>query len=121
MQMSPSMRLLCEPGTEGCTKIMAESPPRILKSEQLLDELLSSDAKADLLALFHNNPGLMDGIDGVARRIGRAANEIEADVRDLIDLGLLSRKTIGSSEVIYCDQKRDMEIQQIVSNLLERT
>ena len=86
----------------------------------MIDRLLSSDVKADLLALFHNNPGLTDRIDGLARRIGRAASEIEADVKELIDLGALSKKRTGRSEVIYCDRKNDMEIQQIVSNRLKR-
>jgi predicted transcriptional regulator len=87
---------------------------------EMIDRLLSSDVKADLLALFHNNPGLTDRIDGLARRIGRAANDIEADVKELIDLGALSKKTTGKSEVIYCDRKNDMKIQQIVSNRLKR-
>ena len=85
----------------------------------MIDRLLSSDVKADLLALFHNNPGLVDRIEGVARRIGRVASDIEADVKDLINLGALSKKRIGRSEVIYCDRKSDMEIQQIVSNRLK--
>jgi predicted transcriptional regulator len=87
---------------------------------EMIDRLLSSDVKADLLALFHNNPGLTDRIDGLARRIGRAASEIEADVKELIDLGALSKKRTGESEVIYCDRMNDMEIQQIVSNRLKR-
>jgi predicted transcriptional regulator len=87
---------------------------------EMIDRLLSSDVKADLLALFHSNPGLTDSIDGVARRIGRAASEIEADLKDLIDLGALSKKTTGESEVIYCDRNNDVKIQQIVSNRLKR-
>ena len=107
-------------GKKGWTMMMTETSPSILKREQLLDDLLSSDAKADLLALFHNSPGLIDGIEGLARRIGRAANEIETDVRDLVEIGLLSIRTIDGSEAIYCDKQRDREIQQIVSDLLER-
>ncbi len=83
-------------------------------------KLLSSDTKADLLALFHANPGLIDRVDGVARRIGRTAEEIEADVKDLIDLGVLMKKKIGRSEVVYFDGKRDNEIQAIISNQLKR-
>jgi len=90
------------------------------KEKQLLDRLLSSEVKADLLSLFHRNPGLIDRMDGVARRIGRTAAEIEADVRDLVDLGVLFKKKFSKSEVIYYDRKRDAEIQQVVSNLLKR-
>jgi len=96
-----------------CTKDLSEE-------RQLLDKLLSSDVKADLLSLFHKNPGLIDRMDSVARRIGRTASEIEADVKDLVDLGVLFKKRFGKSEVIYYDRRRDAEIQQIVSNLLKR-
>jgi len=94
--------------------------PDMKGENEMIDRLLSSDVKADLLALFHCNPGLIDRIDGLARRIGRAASEIEADLKDLIALGALSKKKIGESEVIYCDRNNDMQIQRIVSNRLKR-
>lgn len=94
--------------------------PDMKGETEMIDRLLSSDIKADLLALFHTNPGLVDRIDGLARRIGRAASEIEADLKDLIDLGALSKKKIDESEVIYCDRNNDMQIQRIVSNRLKR-
>jgi len=79
-----------------------------------IESLLSSDIKADLLLLYHNSPGIIDTMDSVARRIGRTASEIEADVKDLINLGVLFKKSFGKFEVIYYDQNRDNEIQQII-------
>ena len=46
---------------------------------QVLDKLLSSDVKLSILTLFHNNPGLLDRLEGVALRIGRSASAIEKD------------------------------------------
>ncbi len=92
----------------------------MFEKRELLDKLLSSDVKAELLMLFHNSPGLIDGLEGVARRIGRTASEIDADVRDLIDVGVLFKKGFSKSEVIYYDRKKDAEIQQIISNRLKR-
>jgi predicted transcriptional regulator len=87
---------------------------------ELLDKLLSSDVKAELLALFHGSPGIIDRLDGVARRIGRTASEIEADVKDLVDLGVLLEKKFGGSEVIYFDRKKDAEIRQVISDRIKR-
>jgi len=81
--------------------------------------LLSSDVKADLLALFHKNPGLIDSIDGVARRIGRTANAIEKDVGELVDLGVLKRKRLSTSEVFLLDRAKDKEIQGIIANQIK--
>jgi hypothetical protein len=56
----------------------------------------------------------------VALRIGRGASEIEKDANDLLDIGILQKKKIGNSEVIYIDVKRDGEIQKLISNRILR-
>ena len=87
---------------------------------QVLDKLLSSDVKLSILELFHNNPGLLDRLEGVALRIGRSASEIEKDAKDLLEIGILQRKKIGDSDVFCFDVKRDGEIQELISNRLKR-
>jgi len=93
---------------------------KLPEEKELLDRLLSSEIKAELLALFHKSPGIIDRMDGVARRIGRTASEIQADVKALIDLGILSLKVFGKSEVLYFNRNKDEEIQQIICNGLKR-
>jgi hypothetical protein len=90
------------------------------EERQLLDRLLSSEVKADLLALFHSNPRLVDSIEGVARRIGRTASEIEADVKDLIDLGVLVKERFGKLDAVSFDTNINKQIQEIISNQLKR-
>ena len=84
----------------------------------IMEKLLSSDVKLELLTLFHSNPGLIDKIDGIALRIGRNANEIERHVKDLLDIGLLVVKRIGESEVVCLDVTRDNQIQQMIAERL---
>ncbi len=64
---------------------------------ELLNRLLSSEVGGQPLPLFHRNPGLIDTIDGVARRIGRTANTIDADMKDLVNVGLLIRLILSSN------------------------
>jgi len=82
---------------------------------EVSEKLLGSDVKLEILALFHKNPGLVEKIDAVGRRIGRNAGEIEADVRDLVDIGILHTENSKHSKVIYYDQKNDAEIQKQIS------
>lgn len=89
------------------------------EEEKTIERLLSSDAKAELLTLFHRNPGLIDTIDGVARRIGRRPAAIEKDIADLVELGILKKKRISSSEAIFFDRTRDKEVQEIISNYIK--
>ncbi len=79
-------------------------------SNNILQRLLSSDVKADLLVLFHKNPGLIDTMDGIARRIGKLASAVEAEIRDLVAMGLLKVKSIGGNQVYSLDKARDKHI-----------
>ena len=87
-----------------------------LEENRLLEKLLSSDVKADLLVLFNENPTLADRSDGVAKRIGRTPSQIADDLKDLMDVGLLFKKTLGRTEVICYDPKRAAEIRELVSS-----
>jgi predicted transcriptional regulator len=78
----------------------------------LLQRLISSEIKTDLLTLFHRNPGLVDTITGIALRMGRSEGEVAGDVKDFIDLGLLTKRTLGKTkEVIQLNRSHDREIQ----------
>ncbi len=72
-----------------------------------------------MLVLFHKNPGLIDTYEGVARRIGRIAKSIEADVGDLTTLAILRTRQIGRREVIYFDRSKDRETQETIVNHLK--
>jgi len=86
-----------------------------LPKEMDISKMLGSEAKLEILALFHQNPELADRIDGVSRRIGRDAGEVEAEVRDLIEIGVLHTRSVESSQVIYYDRTNDVEIQKQIS------
>ncbi len=80
--------------------------------------MLSSQVKAELLVLYHKNPGLVDTSEGVARRIGMVAKSVEGDVKDLVNLGVLATKRIGNSEVIFLNREKDKEVQEMVSDYI---
>ena len=85
------------------------------EGSELLTRLLSSEVKADLLVMFHKNPGIMDTLDGVARRIGRTASVVETDVEDLVKLGLLRKKRTGKLEIILLNREVDKKIQDSIA------
>lgn len=87
-----------------------------MSAEQILSTLLASEVRGDLLVLFHRNPGLIDTIEGVARRIGRTPASIQSDVRELIKLGVLKEKKVGGADVIILDRARDREILESVAD-----
>jgi len=89
-----------------------------VSAAQMLETLLASEVTGDLLVLFHRNPGLIDTLDSVARRIGRTGNSIEEDVRGLVNLGILKTRRIGRSEVLLLDRARDREVLDAIARHL---
>src|SRR3989442_14017307 len=86
---------------------------------RLFQLMLSSEVKGDLLVLFHKNPGLMDSLDGVARRIGRVGTAIQADVRDMVNLRVLGTRLVGGREVIFLDRSGDRAAQDTIIEYLK--
>jgi hypothetical protein len=68
--------------------------------ESLLQNLLGSDLKAQLLVLFRRNPGLIDAIDGIAIRVGKKKESVEPDLKDLVEVGVVKdaevQRAVGS-------------------------
>jgi len=83
------------------------------RSAKLFERLLDTDVKADLLTLFHNNAHLQDTSEGLARKIGRNATEVQHELADLVELGILRK-----AEVYSFGTDRDREIQDAISKQL---
>ena len=83
------------------------------RSTKLFERLLDTDVKADLLTLFHNNANLQETSEVLARKIGRNATEVERELEDLVQLGILNRVQVYSFGT-----DRDREIQDAISKQL---
>jgi predicted transcriptional regulator len=83
-----------------------------------LSGLLSSSNKADLLVLFHRNPGLIDTVDGIARRLGKKGSAIASDVSELAGASILQKKMVGRSEVYFLNREKDRESQKNIAEYI---
>lgn len=93
---------------------------RVNNPRYLLTKMLSSDIKADLLTLFHKNPGIIDTEDGVSSRMGLPPESIHRDVRDLVRLGILQSEKFGAYIAISLDVKRDKEVQSLLGKYFQK-
>jgi len=80
---------------------------------KLFERLLDTDVKADLLTLFHNDTDLSETPEQLARRMGRTPSEVQRELEDLVELGILKK-----SEVYSFGMDRDKEIQDAISKQL---
>ena len=80
----------------------------------MLERLLSSRTKGELLQLYHRQPGLVDTSEGVARQIGRSPAEVEEAIGDFVQMGILRRGSEGALQVLKYDMIRDREVQGMI-------
>ena len=79
----------------------------------LLEKLIGSETKAELLMYFHDNPDSTDTVERIAAKIKRSPKEVQRDVSDLVELGLLQEV-----RVISFNKDRDQELQREISQRL---
>jgi hypothetical protein len=89
-----------------------------LGGKDLIEVLLSSESKGELLMLFHKNPGIVDTVEGVARRIGKGKDEIEGDIKDFSEIGLLKVMNIGKLTLLSFNKQKDAEIQASMTQFI---
>src|SRR5215831_14501679 len=73
----------------------------------LLDKLIGSETKAELLMYFHDNPDSANTLDTIAANLQLKPQEIARDVSDLVEIGLLEEVRFISS-----NKDRDEELQR---------
>lgn len=97
---------------------MSSSSSSSSSSMEIINTILSSVTTVDLMKLFQKNPNLIDTMDGVARRIGQTASQVENDIGKLIDLGILVKIPSGKETVLVLDRKRAKEIDLKIESML---
>lgn len=92
-------------------------------SIEIVNTILSSVNTVELMKLFQKNPNLIDTIEGVAKRIGMTAPQVENDITKLVDLGVLVKIPSASkaTTVLALDKRRAREIDSKIESMLGRT
>lgn len=60
---------------------------------------IDTDLKVQLLVFFHDNPGVMETTEGLARRLGLNEEVLADNIRDHVQLGILSERDLGSKKI----------------------
>jgi hypothetical protein len=84
-----------------------------------MDVLLASEMRADLMTLFHKNPGIMDTPEGIARRMGHLQEAIQPDLDEISKLGVITKKKLGDREIYFLNHSKDREVQESIGNYLQ--
>ena len=87
---------------------------------KLLSGLLATETKAELLGPFHRNPGLVDTVDAIARRIGRTGPQNSRRRESLRGARALRARKVGTLKAMMLSHQRDREIQNSLEACFRR-
>jgi len=88
---------------------------------ELSQKLIGTEIKAELLRLFHMNPGILDTVESIARRIGRMPKDVETEISTLVELGVLRKERFGKLDVLSLNTSKDKEVQKKLAALIEES
>ncbi len=79
-----------------------------------MDLWVASDLKIQSLMFFHDNPGVIETLEGLAKRLGTNAQSLRKDIADHITLGIIQeRKTSGYTLLVF-DRQRENDVQGVI-------
>lgn len=96
---------------------MTADPPDLRK---LFEVWISSERKARLVVFFHENPGIIETLEGLSRRLGMTPDTLSKDIRDHLELGLLKERNLGGKRVFVYDTSARGAMEEMIATLAQK-
>jgi hypothetical protein len=77
----------------------------------------STDLKVQLILFYHNNPGLVETVEGLARRMGVTTDALRAPIQDQVRLGVLRERSAGGQTILVYDAAQASRLQANIEEL----
>ena len=100
---------------------MTPSPkaPKEPNFEKIMELWVASDLKVQALVFFHDNPGVIETMEGLAKRLGTDVGRLRKEIAGHIDLGLIKEQKAGAYTLLVFDQKREGDVQSAIADHLK--
>ena len=85
-------------GDDFTARLMDDMDPTLL---DFVKTKVNSFIKWDLVRFFYENPHTADTVDNIAKYAGRNADAVKPELEDLVESGIMEKKMMDSSTVIY--------------------
>ncbi len=93
-------------------------PPQL---PDLFQSWVGSDLKARVLVFFNRNPGVVETLEGLARRIGATEQSLQPELQAHVELGLIKKRELGGKTIYRYNRQRRLEMERrVVEELRQR-
>jgi hypothetical protein len=77
---------------------MDDMDPTLL---EFVKKKVNSFIKWDLVRFFYENPHTTDTVENIAKYAGRNADAVRPELEDLVESGIMQKKTLGDDTPVY--------------------
>lgn len=97
---------------------MASRKPKEPDFKKTLELWVNSDLKIQALVFFHDNPGVMETIEDLAKRLGANVAGLRKDLAGHLALGIIKKQKAGPHTLLVFDREREGEVQGAIARHL---
>ncbi|MFA5944096.1 MAG: hypothetical protein WC876_06490 [Candidatus Thermoplasmatota archaeon] len=87
---------------------------------KVMDLWVASDLKIQSLNFFHENPGVIETLEGLARRLGTNVDGLRKEIADHITLGIIKEQKTGAYTLLVFDRRREGEVQGAIADRVRK-
>lgn len=87
---------------------------------KIMELWVASDLKVQTLVFFHDNPGVIETMEGLAKRLGTTVDQLRKELAGHIELGLIKQEKAGKFTILVFDRKREDDVQSAIAAHLQR-
>ena len=85
-----------------------------------MDLWVAGDLKIQSLVFFHENPGVIETLEGLAKRLGTNVDGLRREISDHIALGIIKEQKTGAYTLLVFDRRRESEIQGAIEERVRK-
>jgi hypothetical protein len=89
-----------------------------LDLRKLFEVWVDSDLKAQIILFYNNNPGVVETMEGLAKRLGTNVENLRQDIAAHVELGLVKERQLGDKTVLVYDRNRRNDIESFITEQL---
>ncbi|MCA1810647.1 MAG: hypothetical protein LC623_01385 [Halobacteriales archaeon] len=81
---------------------------------KIMELWVATDLKVQVLVFSHDNPGVLETIEGLATRLGTNVAALRKEIAGHLSLGLIQERKAGAHTILVFDRKREGEVQRAI-------
>ena len=82
--------------------------------KKLLELWVDSSLKVQVIVFFHDNPGILETLEGLAKRLGTSVDRLRKEIAGHLSLGILHEQKVDGITLLVYDRRKEGSVQNFI-------